>query len=113
MTEIEKIAVTGATVKLAVPVVDALTRHFKVWAIARNSEKARKLLPGNIEIVTGDLRDPASLERGLIDQDAIYINLSTETTDPSLSFYEEREGISNLVEAARRSGIQYISKLAR
>lgn len=111
MSEIERITVVGATGKLAVPVVEELTKHFKVRAIVRNPEKAAKLLPREVEIVEGDLRNQASLEQGLVGQDAVYINLSTETTDPSLDFYEEREGVDNLVRAARKCNIKHISKI--
>lgn len=111
MSTINKIAVIGATGKLAIPVVNELVKHFQVRAIVRNPEKARNVLPSQVEIVPGDLKDPASLELGLAGQDAIYINLSTETTDATLDFYEEREGIRNLVNAAKKSNIQHISKI--
>lgn len=111
MSTINKIAVIGATGKLAIPVVKELVKHFQVRAIVRNPEKARNVLPLEVEIVPGDLKDLASLERGLVGQDAIYINLSTETTDATLDFYEEREGIRNIVNAAKKSNIQHISKI--
>lgn len=109
--DIRKIAVIGATGKLAIPVVAELVKHFDVRAIVRDSAKARALLPPEVEIVPGDLRDVAALTRGLAGQDAVYLNLSTETTDPRRDFYEEREGVRNVVAAAKRSGIRHISKI--
>lgn len=111
MSTIERIAVIGATGKLAIPVVRELVKHFQVRAIVRNPEKARQVLPREVEIVFGDLKDPASLERGLAGQDAIYINLSTETTDATRDFYEEREGVRHIVDAARKNNVKHISKI--
>jgi uncharacterized protein YbjT (DUF2867 family) len=111
MSEIKNITVVGATGRLAIPVVSELSKHYNVRAIVRNIEKATKLLPSAVEIVVGDLKNRESLESGLRGQDAIYINLSTETTDSTLPFYEEREGVRNLVEAAKKQRIQYISKI--
>jgi uncharacterized protein YbjT (DUF2867 family) len=111
MSEIKNIAVIGATGKLAIPVASELARHYNVRAIVRNPQKARTQLPTAIELVAGDLKNRESLEDGLQGQDAIYINLATETTDATLPFYEEREGVRNVVEAAQRTRIKYISKI--
>jgi hypothetical protein len=48
---------------------------------------------------TSDLRDSAILRAALQGVDAIYLNLATETVDLNLPFYEEREGVANLMTA--------------
>jgi uncharacterized protein YbjT (DUF2867 family) len=111
MRPIRKIVVIGATGRLGVPVVTELAKDFQVRAIVRSPEKARAALPSNVEIVRGDLRDIPTLRAGLEGADAIYINLSTETADLTLPFYEEREGIQNLMAAAQGLDIQYIAKI--
>lgn len=111
MRPIRKIVVVGATGRLGVPVVAELAKTFQIRAIVRSPEKARTVLPSNVEIVQGDLRDIPSLRAGLDGADAIYINLSTETVDLNLPFYEEREGIQNLMTAARGLDIIYIAKI--
>jgi uncharacterized protein YbjT (DUF2867 family) len=111
MKPIRKIAVVGATGRLGAPVVNELAKFFEVRAIVRSPEKARQMLPPNVEIVKGDLRDVASLRAGFEGMDAIYLNLATETVDLDLPFYEEREGVANIVAAARGSDIAYIAKI--
>ncbi|ASL49031.1 NAD(P)H azoreductase (plasmid) [Burkholderia sp. AD24] len=111
MREIKKIAVVGATGRLGAPVVEELAKSFQVRAIVRSPDKAKTKLPPNVEIVQGDLRDIPSLCAGLDGMDAIYINLATETVDLNLPFYEEREGVENLIAATQGLDIQYIAKI--
>jgi uncharacterized protein YbjT (DUF2867 family) len=108
---ISTISVIGATGKLAIPVIKELVKSFQVRAIARSPDKARALLPASVEIVQGDLRDPLSLLKGLNGADAVYLNLTTETTDLGLRFYEEREGVRNVIDAAKQNKVQYIAKI--
>ena len=111
MKPIKKIAVIGATGRLGIPVVAELAKTFQVRAIVRSPDKARMVLPPNVEIVPGDLRDIATLRHGLAGMDAIYLNLATETTDLNLPFYEEREGVENVMLAAQGLDIQYVAKI--
>ncbi|SCV04008.1 LAME_0H15016g1_1 [Lachancea meyersii CBS 8951] len=110
-TSISKIVVIGATGRLGSPVAAELAKNFKVRAMVRSLEKARKMLPSNIEIVQGDLQDIPSLRAALTGMDAVYLNLATETADLTLPFYEEREGVKNLIAAALDLNIQYIAKI--
>ena len=111
MPPIRTIAVIGATGRLGAPVATELAKTFQVRALVRSPEKARAMLPANVEIVRADLRDVASLRAGLQGMHAIYLNLATETADPDLPFYEEREGVANLLAAMRGLDIQYIAKI--
>ena len=108
----KRIAVIGATGKLAVPVVAALVRErFRVKAIVRDPVRAARLLPESVTIVTGDLQDRASLRKALADETHLYLNLATETIRLDLPFYAEREGIKNVVEVAKQVGIKQILKI--
>ena len=111
MKPIRKIAVIGATGRLGAPVTTELSRHFEVRAIVRSPDKARRMLPDTVEIVQADLRDVPSLHAALNGVDALYINLATETADPNLLFYEEREGVQNLMTAIQGLDIRYIAKI--
>ena len=111
MQSIETIAVIGATGRLGAPVAIELANAFKVRALVRSPDKARARLPSSVEVVQADLRDVASLRAALEGVDAIYLNLATETADPNLPFYEEREGVANLIAAVHGFPIRYIAKI--
>jgi uncharacterized protein YbjT (DUF2867 family) len=109
---IQAIAIIGGTGKLGVPVVQLFAENgYKIRAIVRDIDKAKRLLPQNIEIVLGDLKDAKSIEEGLKNIDAVYINLSTETTRLDLPFYEEREGVEVIVKAAQKNNLKHIFKI--
>ena len=80
-------------------------------ALVRSPRKAKAMLPAGVEIVKADLRDVDTLRTALQGIDAIYLNLATETAEPNLSFYEEREGVANLLTAMRGLDIRYIAKI--
>ena len=77
---LQNILFIGATGMLGKPVVKALLEQgFEVTAMVRNPEKAAKRLPfNNLELIQGNLRDKQTIERALIGQDAIYLNLSVD-----------------------------------
>jgi uncharacterized protein YbjT (DUF2867 family) len=111
MPPVQTIAVVGATGRLGAPVARELAKTFQVRALVRSPEKARTMLPANVEVVQADLRNVPSLRAALDGVDAIYLNLATETADPNLSFYEEREGVANLLVAIKGLPIRYIAKI--
>lgn len=108
-----KIAFIGATGRLGIPVAQKMIQKgFSVRAISRNTLLARTKLPESIEIVQANLEDINSLIKAFKGCQVVYINLSTETLNTKLSFYEEREGIKNIVEAAELAGIEQIIKIS-
>ncbi len=111
MRPIRKIAIIGATGRLGAPVAIELAKTFQVRALVRSLAKANAMLSADVEIVKADLRDVGSLRSALQGMDAIYLNLSTETTDTTLPFYEEREGVANLLAAIGGLDIRYIAKI--
>ena len=111
MEPIRTIGVIGATGRLGAPVAAELAKHFQVRAIVRSPDKARRILPPNVEIAQADLRDIAGLHKALDGVDALYLNLATDTADLTLPFYEEREGVRNLMSAIKGLNINYIAKI--
>ncbi|MEL6348824.1 MAG: NAD(P)H-binding protein [Myxococcota bacterium] len=110
---VNEITVIGATGSLARPTISRwLEQGLQVKAIVRNPEKARSRLPESVQLIHGDLRDVESLRRGLEGTRHLYLNLSTSTLRPDLDFYTEREGIANLLMAARGQGIEQILKIS-
>lgn len=111
----KQITVIGATGKIGIPVVKNLINSgFKVKAILRNTEKAKKLfgISESIEIVKADLRDVQSLQNALKNTEYLYLNLSTLTTDITIPFAEEREGIDNILKAVDKNSIKQIIQIS-
>ncbi len=107
------IAVIGATGRLAQPVIRQLLWHgYQVRAVVRDLEKAKKELPESVELVKGDVTSQVSLTKAFKDVDYVYINLSSDDVTPNQSFYIEREGIKNIVEACQLTDVQQILKIS-
>jgi len=72
-TRVPPVLVTGATGRVGRVVVDLLTEAgVPVRALARRSDAAASL-PADVEVVTGDLTVPESLEAGLQDAGAVFL----------------------------------------
>lgn len=112
-TVVKEVTVIGATGNLARPMIHRwIQQGLQVKAIVRDVETAQKCLPDSIQFARGDLRDVESLRRGLEGSRHLYLNLSTNTLRSDLDFYTEREGMVNLLEAARGQGIEQILKIS-
>ncbi len=107
------LTVVGATGYLSVHIIRRLVEQgVNVKAVVRNLEKAKELLPESVELVYGDVEDPQSLDKAFEGSQALYIHLNTETLDTTLPFYQEREGVKNIVEAAKKNGVTQILQIA-
>ena len=101
--------VTGASGFLGWHVARVLReRGFAVRALVRPSSRVSDL---DVEIVTGDLRDPDSLERaaagcGLVFHVAADYRLWAK--DPQELYRSNVDGTRNLLEAARRAGVERV-----
>lgn len=102
---------------LGLPVFAELVQAgFAVTALVRDRGKARRILSGAADIVNADIRDVDSLIRGLAGQDAVYLNLSVLPDAGPDDFHTEREGLSNILAAAKSAGVKriaYVSALVR
>lgn len=106
-----KVAVIGATGRLAPMVIkEMLENGFTVKALVRNKEKAKKLLPTEVEIIKADLEDVQSLISGLKNIDHVYLNLSTE--HPDSKFQPEFDGVRNIIMACEQNSIKRIFKIS-
>jgi uncharacterized protein YbjT (DUF2867 family) len=99
------ILVTGATGKVGQEVVRQLAAaDAPVRALVRDPARASHIrLPG-VEILVGDLGQPASLDRALAGVDRVFL---LSPPDPG---QVELQG--NLIEAAKRSGARHIVKVS-
>ncbi len=112
----QKILFIGASGMLGRPVALELIRAgFDLTLLGRDTEKLNKLFP-NIPVVKGDVYDQDSLKVAMKGQDIVYSNLSIAQSSGKTGFQTEREGIKNIVYAAKETGIKrlgYISSLIK
>jgi uncharacterized protein YbjT (DUF2867 family) len=111
--EVKRIAVIGATGMLGLPVTRALlAAGFEVTALVRDPAAARRVLPPEVALVPADVRDEASLRRGLAGADALYLSLSVAPGEHRGDFHTEAQGLAHILEAARAEGIKRIGYLS-
>jgi uncharacterized protein YbjT (DUF2867 family) len=113
MSPIKKIAIIGATGMLGIPVTVALIdAGFEVTALARRPDEAKRVLPAAAGIVAADVRDEASLQRGLAGQDGLYLNLSVAPNERRSDFHTEQQGLDHILAAARAADIRRVGYLS-
>lgn len=100
--------VTGATGFLGWHVANSLlSRGHRVRALARDPKKLRELQ--GIEAVTGDLRDPRSLERAVKNCEVVYhvaADYRLWVRDAGEMYRSNVDGTRNLLDTAMRSGVE-------
>jgi nucleoside-diphosphate-sugar epimerase len=112
----QKILFIGGSGMLGKPVALELMRAgFPVTFLARDVEKMQKLFP-NAAVMKGDVFDSASLETAMAGQEIVYLNLSVAQSSKKNEPQPEREGINNIIEAAKKAGVKrivYLSSLIK
>jgi len=100
-----KILVTGATGTIGTFVCQYLKEsHADFVAMVRTPEKAKNLNENEIQTITGDFEEPASLERLPNDIGKIFLLSATSPKSPELQ--------GNLVRIAKERGIKHIVKVS-
>lgn len=108
----KKILVIGASGMLGRPVTRQLYKAgFELTLMARSPQGMRDHFP-SARIVEGDVLDPISLVTAMDGQDGIYINLQAPRGAAQNYPLPEREGISNIIDAATYAGIKRIAYLS-
>lgn len=107
------ITIIGATGTLGSSVAKTLIQKgVQVKAIVRDIEKAKKLLPVEVELVYGDVSKKETLVPALKGTKTLYSSMNTTSLDASLPYHTEREGTINLVDAAVEAGVEHFIQLA-
>jgi uncharacterized protein YbjT (DUF2867 family) len=103
-----KALVAGATGQTGRRIVqELLQRGIPVRALVRDFEAAQEILPAAVELVLGDVLDPASVERAIADCTVlISATGASPSFDPTGPYRVDYEGTKNLVDGAKARGIE-------
>ena len=110
-----RILVTGATGFVGRHLVNELVKKHKVLALSRDPDKARDILPENVEIIRGDITDRESL-KGLRRKriDVVY-HLAAEIDESSKRLWEINvTGLRNILDVFRNKRLErfiYLSSI--
>ncbi len=112
MTNNKPILIIGGTGMLGKPVAQQLKADgFKVRLLARNVEKAQKLLGADYEIIKGDVDNPASLRAALTGADGVHISLKG---GPSEADFDRMDHIAtrDIAQAAKELGVGRVTLIS-
>jgi len=99
------ILVTGATGNVGLPAVrDLASRGLKVRALARDPSRAAKVKISGVEVITGDLRRPVSVNNAI--RDITHVLLISPVDQRMVEMQEA------VVDAARRAGVKQVVKVS-
>jgi nucleoside-diphosphate-sugar epimerase len=112
-----RVTVTGGTGFLGSHLVrDLLAAGESVRVLARPSPRSDRLMSAGVEIISGDLRDPASLALAVKDADVVYHLAAKVGAAPRVDYFETNVGgTQNLLNACAQNGVGqlvYASSLA-
>lgn len=98
---------------LGLPVTKELIKaDFEVTLLVRDVDKAKTIFGTKAHLITGDLRNISSIKQLLNGQDALYLNLSVAQTSVEHDFQPERDGLNNILVAAKNSSLKRIGYLS-
>ena len=104
--------VTGATGKVGGAVARALlARGDSVRALVRDPERASQLLPDGVELVRGDVTDPASVAAAVTGCELVFNAMGLPeqwTKDPDLFDRVNARGTEAVVRAAHEAGVRRV-----
>ncbi|MFH7028957.1 MAG: NAD(P)H-binding protein [Heteroscytonema crispum UTEX LB 1556] len=103
-----KAFVAGATGETGRRIVQELvSRNISVRALVRDADKARGILPPDVELVVGDVLKPESLSAALGDSTVVLCATGAKPSfDPTGPYKVDFEGTKNLVDAAKTKGTE-------
>jgi len=98
----KKVLVAGATGQTGQLVVNELLANgYQVRALVRDTAKARKVLGDQVELVQGDIKDPATLAAAFAGTDAVISAVGARgAKGPDRPEAIDYQGVKNLVDAA-------------
>ena len=102
-----KALVAGATGQTGRRIVEQLlARDIEVKALVRDATKAATELPDGVEIVVGDVLKPETIVSAIAEcQTLLSATGAAPSFDPTGPYKVDYEGTKNLVDAAKRAGV--------
>jgi uncharacterized protein YbjT (DUF2867 family) len=109
LDKLMKAFVAGATGETGRRIVRQLVdRGIPVRALVRDPEKARSILPTEVELVKGDVLDKSELIGAIADSTVLFCATGAKPSfDPTQPYKVDFEGTKNLVDAAKAKGIEH------
>ena len=105
-----RVLLTGGTGLVGSSIAQALVAAGRpVRALVRSPERGRRALPAAVELVEGDVTDPASLRRAVDGCAVVYHAAGLPEqwfADPSIFQHVNVRGTANMIEAALAAGVQ-------
>lgn len=103
-----KAFVAGATGRTGRRIVEELVaRDIPVRAMVRNLERGQEMLPPTVELVVGDVLNPAQVREAIADATVLLCATgATPSLDPTGPYQVDFEGTKNLVNVAKEANIQ-------
>ena len=112
MTNNKTILVVGGTGMLGKPVAQQLKADgFNVRLLARNPEKAEKLLDDGYEIIKGDVDDAVSLRTALTGVDGVHISLKGGPTEADFDRMDHL-AVRDIAQAAKELGVGRVTLIS-
>ena len=104
-----KALVAGATGETGRRVVRVLVaKGIPVKALARDFQKAKRILPNPVEVITGDVLNRSSIEDAISDCTVVLCATGASPSfDVTGPYQVDYEGTKNLVEVARANNIEH------
>ena len=90
---------------------ELINAGFDVTLLARDINKMQQFFP-DTKIIPGDIFDIESLKKAFARHDIVYMNLSVNQSSKEKYPQTEREGIANVIAAAKETGIKRIAYLS-
>ncbi len=103
-----KVFVAGSTGQTGSRIVNELvSRQIPVTALVRSEEKAKQILPANVELVVGDVMKPQSFAESLDDCDILICATGATPSFDLTAFYQvDYVGTGNLIKLAQEKNIE-------